>query len=82
MSLVNEDADIAAVDNGNGKTAMHYAAASGSEGAVLCLLEEGADIRAVDKNHKTAVHYAAAPGQIHIFHRYRCREVLTLEQPT
>jgi hypothetical protein len=44
------------------KTALHYAAASGSGPTVLHLLQRGADVKAVDKDSKTALHYAAASG--------------------
>ncbi|KAG2484410.1 hypothetical protein HYH03_016824 [Edaphochlamys debaryana] len=52
-------------DYGN-MTALHYAAWTGATGAACVLLEQGADVHALDKDGMAPLHMACAAGHTHV----------------
>ena len=49
--------------DGQGRTALHYAAGTGNEEILVLLVEGGADLGAVDAKGNTPLHYAAGYGR-------------------
>ena len=59
------DADKEAEDD-NGRTPLLMAAAFGKTEAVIKLLENGADVEAVDNNNKNVVHFIVKQGHVNM----------------
>ena len=58
----DEEADVNAIINDDGETALHVAARKGHTDKVRELLKTGADVNAWDKHRVTALHRAAWKG--------------------
>ena len=59
------DADKELEDD-NGRTPLLMAAACGKTEAVIKLLENGADVEAVDNNNKNVVHFIVKQGHVNM----------------
>lgn len=60
--LIEQGADIHAIEDGHGRTPLHVAALNGFTDIVHYLVEQGATINALDKNGNTPLHLAAQYG--------------------
>ncbi|MFC1566796.1 protein kinase [bacterium] len=66
LQSINDEKQRNAIVNmqdGNGYTALHYAASLGKNEIVQMLLDNGADVNIQDSNGYTALHYAASLGK-------------------
>ena len=65
MLMYFRDADKE-VEDDNGRTPLLMAAAYGKTEAVIELLENGADVEAVDNNNKNVVHFIVKQGHVNM----------------
>ena len=84
QNLLRLGASVSARTNGlgsavapisNGATPLHYAAMGGGENALILLLDQGGDDKAVDSRGETLLHYAAKKGRAAIVRLLIEREV-------
>lgn len=64
MLLASEGADVDAVDDTLGQTALHFCAIGDNARAAAALIQKGAKVNARDRRGKTPLHEAAAAGAV------------------
>jgi ankyrin repeat protein len=63
--MLMNGADVTLKGNDD-KIALHYAAMAGKLEVVKCLIEKGANVKAINKYGQTALHYAAMAGKLEV----------------
>ncbi|CAG9467671.1 unnamed protein product [Pedinophyceae sp. YPF-701] len=64
MAALRDGADVNHKDEWGGKTALHAAAANGSEDVCLALLQAGANVNAQNESGNTPLHWACLNGHV------------------